>query len=489
MWQMIIKQGVSKKSMEKIRRREILKTTGVAGASVAVPSLLSGCVNTEGLGAGGLKIGVLQPYSGIEGYWGQMSTFGFVSGLAYSYGEDPPPEEGGDNGEGETDTITVEDGATFTFEAEDRTYQLALRDTGLEAGQAQQAATSLVADENVDILFGCISSDATERVIEQVAKPTDTPYVVGASSGIATVGDPALCGRTIFRANEHTGMEARAEARYIGEETDTQTIFLLGPDNVFGRSFARLYRSALEENGVTVAGERFVPQGFSEFRGILEDIDEQAEALGINFTANTLPNFLPTFVDGNVSGAFDLKGYAAFPGRTAMNLIGNTLESQFGEITEENIQASNIGGLASRYHWNQYENPINEEFVPGYTNAYGSVPDFFTSGSFAAGSAIGQAVEETGSENGDDVAEAMYGMTVEQTPKGENGYVFQEHNNQARSAMTVAEIVPNDESRWEGEFGPEDWNAPIMPSEPVARISAEEAALPVDSPEMECDLR
>jgi len=460
-----------------------LKTTGAAGAAVTVPSFLSGCVDTEDL-SGGLKIGVLQPYSGIEGYWGEISTFGFVSGLAYRYGEDPPPEDGE-----EGETINIEDGATFTFETEDRTYNLVLRDTELEAGPAQEAATELVTDEDVDMLFGCVSSDATERVIEQVAKETDTPYVVGASSGIATVGDPALCGRKIFRANEHTGMEARAEARYIGEETDTQTIYLLGPDNVFGRSFGRLYERALEQNGVEVVGKRFVPPGFSEFRGILEDIADQAEAIGINFTADTLPNFLPTFVDGNASGAFDLRGYAAFPGRTAMNLIGNTLESQFGEITEENIQEANIGGLASRYHWNQYDNPINDEFVPAYANAYGSVPDFFTSGSFAAGSAVAQAVEETGSENGDDVAEAMYGMTVEQTPKGENGYVFQEHNNQAKSAMTVAEIVPNEESRWEGEFGPDDWNAPIMPGEPVARISAGEAALPVDDPDMECDLK
>lgn len=438
-------------------------------------SLLSGCLSTEGLG-GGLEIGVIQPYSGIVGYWGEISTFGFLTGLANRYGEGPIEVE-------------VGDGASVTFEAEDRTYRMLLRDTELDASVAQDAATDLVTNEGVDMLFGCVSSDATERVIEQVAKPTDTPYVVGASSGIATVGDPALCGRKIFRANEHTGMEARAEAKYIAEETDTETVHLIGPDNVFGRSFGRMYRQALEENGVEVTGERLVPAGFSEFRGILEDIDEQAEALGITFTADTLPNFLPTFVSNNVSGSIDLRGYAAFPGRTAMNLIGNVLESEFGDITEDNIEDANIGGLASRYHWNQYENPINEEFVPAYTEAYGSVPDFFTSGAFAAGSAIGQAVEETGSQDPDDVAEAMYGMTVEETPKGENAYTFQEHNNQAKSPITVARIVPNDESRWEGSFGPDDWNAPIMPGEPIARVSADEAALPVDDQEIECDLR
>jgi len=225
----------------------------------------------------------------------------FLSGLANRYGEDPI-------------AVETEDGASVTFEADDRTYEMILRDTGLNAGTAQDAATDLVTDEDVDVLFGCVSSDATERVIEQVAKPTDTMFVVGASSGISTVGDPDLCGRKIFRANEYTAMEARAMGTYIGGETDTETIYLLGPDNVFGRSFARLYRNSLEENGVEVVDERFVPPGFSEFRGILEDIDEQAQALGINFTADTLPTFLPPFVEGNVSGAFDLRGYAASPG-------------------------------------------------------------------------------------------------------------------------------------------------------------------------------
>lgn len=453
--------------MGKRTRRRVLKATGAAGAAV-LPPVLSGCVEDGGTAAtGGLKIGVIQPYSGVVGYWGEMSTWGFLSGLAHTYDEEPLG-------------VDTEDGSSVTFEVEDREYQLILRDTEQEPTVAQDAATDLITDEDVDILFGGISSDVVERVIEQVTRPTDTPYVVGAASGIQTVGSPDLCGPKVFRANEHTGMEARAQGKYIGEETDTETIYLIGPDNVFGRSFARAYRPVLEEHGVEVVGERFVPPGFSEFRGILEDIDDQAEALAINFTAETLPNFLPTFVDGNVSGAFDLRGYAAFPGRTAMNLIAQFLTAELDEITEETIEEANIGGLASRYHWNQYDNPINDEFVSSYTETYGTVPDFFTSGSFAAASAVTQAVEATGSVDGDDIAEEMHGMTVEQTPKGEDSYVFQEHNNQAKSEMTVAKIVPNEE---------ENWNAPIMPSEPVARISADEASVPMDSPDMECDLR
>jgi branched-chain amino acid transport system substrate-binding protein len=453
--------------MGEVPRRRVLKG-GAVGATAAVPSLLTGCTGEENTSPGGgeLKIGVIQPYSGIVGYWGEMSTWGFISGLVSRVDEEPV-------------AVDIEDGATATVEAGEVTYDMVFRDTEQDAAVAQDAATDLVTDEGVDLLFGGISSDAVTRVIESVAKPTDTTYIVGASSSIGVVGNPELCGRKVFRANEYTGMEARAEAKYIGEETETESVYLLGPDNVFGRSFARTYTAALESQGVEVAGERFVPPGFSEFRGMLEDIDENADALGINFTARTLPNFLPTFVNGNVSDAFDLRAYAAFPGRTAMNLIGNTLESELDEITEETIsEEANLGGLASRYHWNQYENPMNDDFVSTYTETYGTVPDFFTSGSFAAGSAIAQSVE-AGATDGDEIAEEMYGMTVERSPKGEDAYVFQEHNNQAKSDMTIAKVVPSDE---------EDWNAPIMPSEPVARISADEVALPKDSPDMECDL-
>jgi branched-chain amino acid transport system substrate-binding protein len=82
--------------------------------------------------------------------------------------------------------------------------------------------------------------------------------------------------------------------------------------------------------------------------------------------------------------------------------------------------------------------------------------------------------------NPDDIANEMRGMTVEQTPKGEDGYAFQEHNNQAKSDMTIATLVPNEE---------DNWDASVMPSEPIARVSADEAAVPVDDPDMNCDLR
>jgi len=400
-----------------------------------------------------------------------MMTWGFLSGMGRVYGENLTFEP--DVSWAASEVLTFEPGDG------DRTYEFLFRDTVFDPQNAEAAAESFVLEEDVDLLFGSLSSSGTRRVIEQVAKPTDTMYIVGGSSDIGPAGDTDLCGKKIFRANEHIGMEARAAGKYTGEETDTRSIYILGPDSQFGRSFAGHYRRSLEENGVEVAGERLVPGRFSEFRGLLQEIGDQADAVVINFSGNTLNRFLPVFVRGNLSGAFDLRSYGPLPGQFSMNLISEGFTSEAEEITRDSLREANMGEFISRYSWNQYDNPINDDLISHFEGAYGTLPSFFASGAFVAGYAVGQAVEETGSQDPDDIADAMYGMTVEETPKGKNAYTFQEHNNQAKSPMTVASMVPNEK---------ENWSAGLMPGEPVMTVGADEVAVPKDDPDMECDL-
>ena len=454
--------------MSGISRRKLLRNTGAAAGAGAVgaSSLLSGCVE-DVVGEGGLKIGVLNPYS-VIGRWGRISTWGFLSGLASVYGQDPIPLN--------PDGFWA--GERVVFEPEDRRYEMVLRDTTYDPTTAEEGATALVADEEVDVLFGLADSSSAIRVVEQVSKPTDTLTLLGNSSP-DSVGDPDLCGRKVFRTNAHIGMESRSLSRYIGNETDTEDVYLLAVDNAYGKTATPSFRRYLEANGLNVVGERFVPGGFGEFRGVLEDIDEQANAVVAVFAGRTMETYLSMLVDGNASGAFDLRGHNVIPGAVGMGFVANALKTALGEVTEESIEDSNLGGMVSRYHWNQYDNPINEEFVSGYQETYGILPAFFAGGSFAAGSAVAQAVEATGSLNGDDLADEMHGMTIEKTPKGEGGYAFQEHNNQAKSPMTIVDLVPNEQ---------ENWGPSVMPSEPVMTVGADEAALPKDDPDMTCDL-
>src|SRR6056297_905623 len=105
--------------------------------------------------SGKVKLGVLQPTSGDLKYYGQQALWGFYSGLAHKAGTDPI-------GDASTGTKSVTVG--------DVEYELVVRDTQFSAKKAQSLATDLVKNDEVDMLFGCASSGAANRVIKTVSK-------------------------------------------------------------------------------------------------------------------------------------------------------------------------------------------------------------------------------------------------------------------------------------------------------------------------------
>jgi len=417
------------------------------------------------MGASGtVKIGVMQPLTGDLQYYGQQSLWGFLSGLAYKQGEDP---------------LDVGTAGTESVEVGDVTYELVIENSEFSPDTAQTVAEDLVLDEEVDMLFGTTSSDAARRVVETVVLESNVPIVIGpaASAGITSSSD--TCSELVFRASENTAMDARSGGKYVAQETDVERVFIMAADYSFGRAVAANYRSVLESEGVEIVGERFVPRGTGTdtFEGLYQNaVDANADAVIGGFTVVTLPAFLET----GLAGDYGLRMFGGFATEISTAAIGGVAENVLGEdFTAQDLRDAKLGPFTTRYHWNQYDNEINETFVDSYTSVYGKVPDLFTSGTFAAASSIVQAVEAGGSTDGADIAAEMRGMTIAETPKGEDAYVYQEYNNQARSAMTIANPVPNTE---------ENWNAAIMPSEPLAEVSKDQVTLPADDPDMNCSL-
>jgi len=130
----------------------------------------------------------------------------------------------------------------------------------------------------------------------------------------------------------------------------------------------------------------------------------------------------------------------------------------------------------SRYHWNQYDNPVNDAFVELHESAYGELPDLFTAGGFVAASAFVQALE-TAAPTAGEVAETLRGMAVAETPKGPEAYAFRRRDNQARSPVTIAPLSVT---------GEPEAPAAIGPGEPVMRIGGDRA---LPETEQSCDLR
>ncbi|MGQ3330588.1 ABC transporter substrate-binding protein [Halorubrum sp. FL23] len=459
-------------------RRSYLRRTGAAVGGVGLAGL-AGCTGNggdgsddggggdgsdgsdgnDGGGGGGVseetvRIGAVQPTSGDLKYYGQISLMGFYSGLAYKHGVDPVEE------------LTP---GTYTLDPDDGpTYEIIVEDTGFSPDTAQSVATDLVVDEDVDVLFGGTSSDSARRLIDTVVDETDVPYLIGPAADAGITVSDEFCHPLAFRASEHTAMDARAGGTYVAENFDIDTVAVFASDNAFGQSVAENYTAVLESQGVGVLEPRFVEVGYSEFDGLFEEaVSDGASGVVGGFTASTLPQFLTSGI------SFDVQVFGGFAALLTTQLIGGTIESALGEdFTEQDIKDAGLGPFTSRYHWNQYENPINEEFRQMHVDAYDIVPDLFSSGTFTAASALSQAVTESGSTDSADIAEALRGMTVADTPKGADGYTFQGHNNQAASQMTVAWPVPTSD-----EYA-DTWDAPIMPGEPLERLDPESVMVP-----------
>nr|WP_276261603.1 ABC transporter substrate-binding protein [Haloglomus sp. DT116] len=409
-----------------------------------------------------VTIGVLQPLSGSLKYYGQQAMYGFYQGFNYKGDDDFTPEAS-------TGTKTTTVG--------DVDYELIVRDTELKADTAQSAAEDLVKNEGVDLLFGCTSSASAGRVATTVSKQSNIPTLLGPAASADITSNSETCGSPVFRASENTAMDARSGGKYVADNTDVSKVYLFGADYSFGRAVVNNYRTVLEANGVEIVGEKFFPRGYKEWQGPLDNAEsEGAEGIVAGFTVQTLPALFTTFLNGDYS----YEVFGGFATQITTGIVGQTLQKELGDpLTEEKLSGANLGPFTTRYHWNQYDNEINNAFVDSYTSAYDIVPDLFTSGTFTAASAIVQAVEAGGSTAGADIQAELTGMTVADTPKGQDAYTFQEYNNQARSAMTIADVVPNDN---------DNWDAAIKPSAPVETIPMDETTIPKDSPEMGCSL-
>ena len=405
-----------------------------------------------------VRIGMVQPRSGALGPYGTIALRGFLTYFGYE-GADIPSEIG--TGE-------------YTLELGDTTYTMEVRDSGGAAGEAQTQAREMA--QSADIIAGGTSSASANAIANNVAKRANIPYMAGPAASVALTGSSDNCGETVYRASETVAMDAQSGGKYIANETDIESVYIYYADYSFGQSVFQNYSRVLEANGVSVSGSQALPQGYSDdWPGQFENATQAGvDAVIGGFTVATLPAMLGTYLAND----YDFRFVGGWGTRLSGGALGAALQNNLDELTAESIQNAGLGPLTTRYHWNQYDNEMNTQANETHRDAYGTNTDLFTSGMFTAASAIDQAVTESGSSNGDDIREALKGMTVQTTMKGEGGYQFQEWNNQARSAMTVADPIPTEDTQY--------WDAPIQPGAPIQTYGMDETTQPQD--QQSCDL-
>lgn len=410
-----------------------------------------------------ISVGILQPITGRLMYYGRQALRGFYSGLAYK---------------GELEPLIAVKPGEYEVTIRGRIYELIVRDTEFRAKKAVTEAANLVDNYNVDVLAGLTSSSAAKRVIKEVVKPARIPLFVGpaAAADITTSSD--TCDPFVFRTSENTAMDARSGGAYVANHTDISSVYLIGADYSYGKAVVENYKQVLEKEGITIVGSSFYPRGYSNWEPELDQIERQdVDGVVYGFTVATIPHLFSAFLDNSYS----FRMFGAIASQVMNRVIGSVLEDKFGKpFTQEDLDETKLGPFNTRYHWNQYDNPINDRFTQMFIDAYGVVPDIFTSGTFTAASALVQAVNEVESTNSTEIARALHEMQIKDTPKGRGAYTFQPFNHQAKSPITIANFAPT-EDKWK-----DWWRAAVMPSEPLVRISEDTVTIPESAPEMEC---
>lgn len=407
----------------------------------------------------GVRIGVIQPLSGPLGAYGTIAMRGLYTYFGYRGADIPSEVAAGE----------------YEFDVGGQTYTLDVRDSEGRLLKAEEAARDMAGD--VAALTGATSSASALAIANNVADEQEVPYLAGPATWSALTENPDNCSEVVFRGSETTAMEAKAGAKFVAEESGIDSVYIYYADYSYGEEVNRTYQRVLGENGVTVTGTQALPQGYGDdWPGQFQDaLETGVDAVIGGLTVATIPAMLGAYLRNDYGFQFQ----SSWGTRLFADAFGTVLTDYLGNgFTGADVRDAGFMPFPTRFHWNQYDNPTLTEANEIHRGAYGTNVDMFTSGTFTNASAVVQAVEQGGSSDPGDIVTELTGMTVEQTLKGEGGYRFQEYNNQARSAMTLADLVPSDS----GEF----WDAPVQPSGPVWTYGYRETT--ISESQSECSL-
>lgn len=341
---------------------------------------------------------------------------------------------------------------------------------------AASKAGALVDSANVDVVYGGRDWVDLLDIARDIDEADGTATYLAGPSG-SGLDNTALCRDWIFHLGETYHMDGRTGALYLRDYANVERAFLVGHEHEES-STIHWYRQVLYNSDVEVVGQRIFYQDIPWSAVLDMAVQRDADTVIVGGRPSKWAGAYAALLDGE----YDLQLVGPGGGQESFSDLARAVEQSNGTIPSgDALQAAGVGPLSCRYHPTQYENPVNDALVRFAVERGGVLPDESAATAFTAASALHQGVLAVRAGEATSLPHALRGATITETPKGTNAYEFQDHNNQARSPMTVVrpERTPT-ELR-------ETWRSGLIPSDPTVRISGREAAVPVDSPESECD--
>ena len=352
---------------------------------------------------GPIKIGVLQGVTGpFEVYAKQMIT-GFKLGLEYG--------TGGKN------------------ELLGRKVEVLIEDDQLKPDVSKRLITKLYADDKVDLVVGTTSSAAALAILP-VAQEFKKLLIVEPAVADSITG--ANWNRYIFRTGRNSGQDAIANALAVAKPG--AQIATIAQDYAFGRDGVAAYKAAVEKAGVKVVHEEYAPVQATDFTAPIQRIigalkDKPGDKYVFVIWAGKGGPF-PQLV----ASRLDKYGITLTGGGNVLDVL-----KAMKALGLEGM----VGGLY--YYYEIPKNPVNDWLVREHQKRFGSPPDFFTAGGFAAAMAVVTGVQKAKSTDTEKLVAAMEGMEFE-TPKGK--MIFRKEDHQALQAMYAFKMTAKPDVAW-----------------------------------------
>lgn len=302
------------------------------------------------------------------------------------------------------------------------------KDTQLKPDIGKAALAAAFGDDKVDIAVGPVSSGVALAMLP-VAEEYKKILIVEPAVADSITGDK--WNRYIFRTSRNSTQDAFAGAASL---PDNASIAMLAQDYAFGRDGVKAFKDALAAVGSSakIVHEEYAPQQTTDFTAPAQRLFEALKdkpgrkVIGIIW-AGAHP----------MAKIMDLKperfGIEVAPG-------GNILPAMKGWKDFAGTEG------AIYYYYGFPKNKINDWLVAEHQKRFGSPPDFFTAGGFAAASAIVAGVTKAGGTDTEKLIAAMEGMSFD-TPKGT--MTFRKEDHQALQPMYHWRMKKEQKGEWD----------------------------------------
>lgn len=293
-----------------------------------------------------------------------------------------------------------------------RKIEFALEDSQGKVDVAIQAARKLVFQGGADALMG-LDSSGVANGLTPIVPELRKPFVITHAASPDVTGK--LCNAYTYRLSVNVNQNMAAAAQ-IAAESGAKRWTTIGPDYAFGHQSWEYFGKYLKQlkPGVELMKEVAFPRfGAEDFVPFINSVmQSKPDGVLVSLWGGDLVNFVR---QAKNLGFFDQKFQVLLTLGAATEVL-----SALGEQMPQGVWAG------TRYWFAAHDNPVNNAFVKAYFDRYKTPPSYNAEGAYAALYLYKAAMEKAGKVDGEAVAKALSGISVD-APNGRLTIRAQDH--------------------------------------------------------------